>query len=94
MNNDVEAGRTAAVGGSWNSIENCAFHFSPCFSILGSISGETKKIRRNFGFLPDPASAEGGGGWHRFENSSFNFCYAIQLGQYMLKGQTGAKLNF
>ena len=64
------------------------FIFSPCFSILGSISGETKKIRRNFGFLPDPASAEGGGGWHRFENSSFNFCYAIQFGQYM------QKLNF
>ena len=54
MNNDVEAGRTAAVGGSWNSIENCAFHFFPCYSILGSISGEAKKIRRILDFCGIP----------------------------------------
>ena len=78
MNNDVEAGRAAAVGGSWNSIENCFFHFFSCYSILGSISGEAKKIRRNVEFLPDPASADGGG-WKRWlKKTLFLFlCYSI-----------------
>lgn len=78
MNNDVEAGRAAAVGGSWNSIENCSFHFFPCYSILGSISGEAKKIRRNVEFLPDTSSAEGGG-WNKLlKIALFLFvCYSI-----------------